>query len=111
MIIRMIKMVPYQMIEITLNKVIRVISTILAICISCSISVYAQGFSAQGISAADLSALKNGAGIQGAATGGLGGTNLPGLLAITVPSMGVQDDLEPLQDDKKAKKAYPFASK
>ena len=103
MIFRMIKMVPNQMIEITLSKVIRVISTIFAICISCSISAYAQG-----ISAADLSALKNGAGLQGAATGGLGGTNLPGLLAITVPSTGAQDDIEPQQDDKKAKKPTPL---
>ena len=108
MIIRMINMVPNQMIEITLSKVISIISTIFAICITCSIGVYAQGFSAQGISAADLSALKNGAGLQGAATGGLGGTNLPGLLAITVPGMGAQDDIEPQQDDKKAKKPTPL---
>ena len=80
------------------------ISIIAAICFSCSININAQG-----ISAADLSALKNGAAFQGAGTGALGGTNLPGLLAITVPSLGEQDDVEPKQDDKKAKKPTPLA--
>lgn len=72
---------------------------IAASCIFCSININAQG-----ISAADLSVLRSGAGLQGAGTGALGGTNLPGLLAITVPSIGGQDDGEPQQDDKKAKK-------
>lgn len=69
----------------------------------------AQGFTAQGISAADLSALKGGSAMQGAAAGALGGASLPGLLAITVPSMGMQDDPEPVQDDKKTKKPSPLA--
>ena len=73
-----------------------------------SFNVNAQGFSTQGISAADLSALKNGGALQGAATGGLGGANLPGLLAITVPNLGGQDDNEQQQDDKKAKKPTPL---
>lgn len=64
---------------------------------------------AQAFSAADLSALKGGAAIQGVAASGLGGPSLPGLLAITVPSVGMQDDPEPILDDKKAKKPSPLA--
>lgn len=68
----------------------------------------AQAIAAQGISAADLSALKNGAALQGAGVSAIGGTNLSGLLAITVPSMGIQEDLEPRQEEKKAKKPTPL---
>ena len=46
--------------------------------------------------------------LQGAGAGALGGTNLPGLLAITVPGLGGQDEIEPQQDDKKAKKPTPL---
>ena len=79
------------------------ISIIAASCIICSININAQG-----ISAADLSALKSGTGLQGAGAGALGGTNLPGLLAITLPNQGGQDDIESQQDDKKAKKSTPL---
>jgi protein involved in polysaccharide export with SLBB domain len=85
---------------------LKFISAIGTISICCSINTNAQGLSAQGISAADLSALKNGAPNQGAAAGAgaLGGANLSGLLAIAIPSFGGQDEIEPQQDDKKAKK-------
>jgi protein involved in polysaccharide export with SLBB domain len=83
-------------------------SAIGSLCIFCSINVNAQGFSAQGISAADLSALKNGAATQGASAGAFGVTNLPGLLAIGIPGLGGQDEIEPQQDDKKGKKPSPL---
>lgn len=97
-----------QMTNVSQNVIFRFISTIVMVCIHCSMSANAQSFSAQGISAADLSALKNGANLQGAVSGAFGGTNLPGLLAITVPSVGMQDENEPQQDEKKAKKPTPL---
>lgn len=97
---RMKKANNYQLAKAALCEIIKLILAIGAICISCSINVNAQG-----ISGADLSALRNSAGFQG--SGALGGTNLPGLLPITVPS-GVQEDFEPQQDDKKAKRPVPL---
>ena len=65
---------------------------------------------AQGITAADLSALKGAAGLQGGAAGAAfgGGLGLPGLLAITQPTVNLQDDAEIGQDDKKQKKPAPL---
>ena len=109
MIIRMKKADQNQFAKATLIGFLKFIYTIGVICLSCAINVNAQGFSAQGISAADLSALKNGAALQGAGAGALGVTNLPGLLAITVPGLGGQEDIEPPQDEKKLKKPAPLA--
>jgi protein involved in polysaccharide export with SLBB domain len=109
MIIRMKKASQNQLAKATLLGLFKYLSTIGAICISCSINANAQGFSAQGISAADLSALKNGATLQGTGAGSLGLTNMPGLLAITVPTLGGQDQIEPQQEDKKANKPSPLA--
>ena len=68
-----------------------------------------SGALAQGISSADLSALKGLAGTQGGSGVGLGmGTALPGLLAITAPMNGNQDDAELQADDKKLKKPLPL---
>ena len=68
-----------------------------------------SGAHAQGISSADLSALKGLAGTQGGSGVGLGmGTALPGLLAITAPMNGNQDDAELQADDKKLKKPLPL---
>ena len=65
---------------------------------------FAQGFSTQSISAADLNVIKSGAGFQGGATS-VGGSNLPNLLAITLPSeKGLQDDAEAAVAGKKTKK-------
>jgi protein involved in polysaccharide export with SLBB domain len=55
---------------------------------------------AQGISAADISALKGGAMLQGGASG-LGASNLQGMLSISVPTTGAQDDETPSQEGKK----------
>jgi polysaccharide export outer membrane protein len=109
MIVRMIKTGQNQRTRVSLYGYFRLTALLGATCIFCSINANAQGFSAQGISAADISALKNGVGLQGAGTAALGGTNLPGLLAITAPSMGAQDDIELQQDDKKLKKPTPLA--
>lgn len=71
----------------------------------------AQGFGSQGITAADLSALKGAASLQNSAGGSgvLGaGSGLPGLLAITVPMNSAQEEAEPAQEDKKAKKPSPL---
>jgi protein involved in polysaccharide export with SLBB domain len=105
MSLRMKKSNNYQWARYNLSEIIKLILAIGAICISCSINVTAQVISAQAIGGADLSALRNSAGFQG--SGALGGTNLPGLLSITVPS-GVQEDFEPQQDDKKAKRPVPL---
>ena len=105
MSLRMKKDNDYQLAKDTLYEFFKFMPTIGAICISCSINVNAQGISAQGIGGADLSALRNSAGFQGA--GALGGTNLPGLLSITVPS-GVQEDFEPQQEDKRVKRPAPL---
>jgi protein involved in polysaccharide export with SLBB domain len=104
MILGMKKANNYQWTKDTLYEIIKFISAIGAIGISCSINVNAQLISAQGIGGADLSALRNSAGFQG--SGALGG-NLPNQLSITVPS-GVQEDFEPPQEDKKAKRTTPF---
>ncbi len=106
--IRMKKTSQNQLAKAILLGFFKCLSTIGAICISCSINVNAQGLSAQGISAADLSALKNGATLQGTGAGSLGLTSMPGLLAITVPTLGGQEEIEPQQDDKKAKKPSPL---
>lgn len=65
--------------------------------------------SAQGISAADLNMLKGSAAFQGGGAGALGSPNLAGMLAISVPTMGQQDDDDSLQDRKNAKPiSYPL---
>jgi len=64
---------------------------------------------AQGITAADLSALKGAAVLQNAAgSPGATGFGTSGLLAITVPSGGAQDEADLQLDDKKAKKPAPL---
>jgi protein involved in polysaccharide export with SLBB domain len=108
MIVAMKKTGQNRLAKITNWAFIKRISCIFAICTFGSVNVNAQGFTAQGISAADLNALKNGATMQGVGAGALGVANLPGLLAITVPTQGGQDEIEPQQDDKKAKKPNPL---
>jgi protein involved in polysaccharide export with SLBB domain len=108
MVSRMKKIDRNQWDSFTFLEFFKFISAIGSMCIFCLINVNAQGFSAQGIGAADLSALKNNAASQGANAGALGGTNLPGLLAIAIPGFGGQDDMEPQQDDKKGKKPAPL---
>jgi len=64
---------------------------------------------AQGISAADLNMLKNGAGLQGGGAGALGASNLSGMLSISVPTVGLQEEDDSLQDGKKTKPlSYPL---
>jgi len=66
--------------------------------------VSAQGIGGKDITAADLSALKGAVGLQSAVATGLGGgIGLPGMLAITLPSGNLQQELDPAQDDKKTK--------
>lgn len=87
-----------------LEDLLKFFMTFGAICVSCSFNASAQGFSAQGISPADLNSLRSGAALQGAGASGLGGVNLPGLLAITAPSIGMLEEPEPQQEEKKGKK-------
>ena len=94
--------------ELTQLGSAKFISAVLVLCLASALNVLAQGFAGQGISASDLSALKSGAGLQAGVGGVVNGPNLPGLLAITLPSMGYQDDAEPQQDDKKVKKQPPL---
>ena len=77
--------------------------------IFCGVSIVSVA-SAQGLTAADLSALKGAAGLQGGAAGAAlgGGLGLPGLLAITLPTGNLQDEIDPAQDDKKQKKPTPI---
>ncbi len=75
----------------------------------CGLSMVAIA-NGQGITAADLSALKGAAALQSGAAGAtLGsGLNLPGMLAITLPSSNLQEEAEIVQDDKKQKKPAPL---
>jgi protein involved in polysaccharide export with SLBB domain len=75
----------------------------------CGVSIVSVA-GAQGITAADLSALKGAASLQGGAAGAAlgGGLGLPGLLAITLPTGNLQDEVDPTQDDKKQKKLAPL---
>jgi protein involved in polysaccharide export with SLBB domain len=70
----------------------------------------AQGFGGQSLTAADLSALKGATGLQGGVSGvAVGdGLGLPGLLAITLPTTNLQDELDPVQEEKKKKKPAPL---
>lgn len=73
-----------------------IVASALIVANSASLNVFAQG-----ISAADLNSLKSGMALQGAASGGLGVSNLPGMLAIQVPQLALQDDEDTLKDGKK----------
>lgn len=73
-----------------------IVASVLIVANSASLNVFAQG-----ISAADLNSLKSGMALQGAASGGLGVSNLPGMLAIQVPQLALQDDEDTLKDGKK----------
>lgn len=71
-------------------------------------SIFASPYaSAQGISPADLNSLKSNIGLQGGVNGAIGSSNLPGMLAITVPGITQQDEEDPLQDAKKTKQSTP----
>jgi protein involved in polysaccharide export with SLBB domain len=65
---------------------------------------------AQGITATDLNSLKGAAGLQGGAAGAAlgGGLGVPGMLGITLPGGGLQEEVEIAQDDKKQKKPAPL---
>ena len=58
---------------------------------------------AQGITAADLNSLKGTAGLQGGAAGAAlgGGLGMPSMLGITLPGVGLQEEVDIAQDDKK----------
>lgn len=61
--------------------------------------------SAQGINASDLNALKGIGAIQAGGSGVMGGANLPGMLAISVPNTSLQDEEDSTLDGKKPKQA------
>jgi protein involved in polysaccharide export with SLBB domain len=65
---------------------------------------------AQVITAADLNALKGAAGLQSGAAGAAlgGGLGVPGMMGITLPGGGLQEEVDIAQDDKKQKKLAPL---
>jgi protein involved in polysaccharide export with SLBB domain len=70
----------------------------------------AQVFGGKSLTAEDISVLKGVAGSQGVNTGAAlgGGVGLPGMLAITLPGMNMQEEVEIAANDKKQNKPAPL---